>query len=130
MTDASDRATVRTRSEGKPCLVLNRPAALKRMDGDESLLDSYLDSFVKGMGARLADVIRAIETGNAEELELAAHSLKGGAAMAGAERVVQVALRLELMGRTGDASGAAAALDELAVEVSDVLARISRPDSV
>ena len=99
------------------------------MDGDESLLDSYLDSFVKGMDARLADVIRAIETGNAEELELAAHSLKGGAAMAGAERVAQVALRLELMGRTGDVSGAVAALDELAVEVSDVLARISCPDS-
>jgi len=126
MGKLSDHSTLPTRTKQRTLLVFNRPAALKRMDQDEDLLDLYLVSFVKGIEARLAEVNCALDRGDAEALEMAAHALKGGAAMAGAERVSEAASRLERMGQIGDLAEARTALAQLGLEMEYFLAELSQ----
>jgi len=130
MVKLSDHSTLPTGTKESTLLVFNRLAALKRMDQDEALLDLYLVSFVKGNEARLAEVNCALDQGNAAGLELAAHNLKGGAAMAGAERVSELASRLELMGQNGDFAEARTVFAELALEMDNFLAHLSRLDVI
>lgn len=112
-------------------LILNREAAVKRMDDDESLFEMYLDLFIKGTPPRIEELAVAVDENDARRLERVAHMVKGGAATSGAERVRDAAFRLENMGREGNMSAAARALAELRAEFEsliDYLKSRSTPD--
>jgi HPt (histidine-containing phosphotransfer) domain-containing protein len=84
-----------------------------RVGGDEELLGSLIDIFLADSPGWLEDVRGAATAGDAAKLRRAAHTLKGAAASFGAEEACAAALRLEEMGRRGQADGAEVALAEL-----------------
>ncbi len=100
--------------------VLDRAAALERLDGDEDLLTTFLGLLLEQSAADLPRIAQALERGSAKELERLAHSLKGAAASLGAERVRQAAYQLELIGREGDLPAGPAALACLSDEVQQL----------
>jgi HPt (histidine-containing phosphotransfer) domain-containing protein len=84
---------------------LDMTAALGRVGGDEELLKEIAQLFLEQWPDSLSDVKRAIEVRDAQALERAAHSLKGSVANFGAKDAHQAALRLEMMGRSGEWAG-------------------------
>jgi HPt (histidine-containing phosphotransfer) domain-containing protein len=97
--------------------VLDRAAALERLDGDEDMLATFLNLLVEQSAADLPKIAQALEQGNAREVERLAHSLKGAAASLSAERVRQAAHQLELIGRNGNLSAGRPVLTCLSDEV-------------
>lgn len=94
-------------------LLVDRPAALERVGGDEGLLREIAGLFIEEYPEILEAIERAAGAGDARALERAAHNLKGSASNFGAQPVTDAALRLERMGRAGNLSGAAGAVGEL-----------------
>jgi HPt (histidine-containing phosphotransfer) domain-containing protein len=88
-------------------------ALQERVEGDVELLREIIKLFLADSPRLIEDVRAAVAAGDAAALKRAAHTLKGAAANFGAAPVVAAALELEMMGRTGDLSGAAPARDRL-----------------
>ncbi len=65
-------------------------------------LEEIAALFAEDCPKLLSDIRSAIDKKNATALEHAAHTLKGSVANFGAEPARQAALRLEMMGRSGD----------------------------
>ena len=101
-------------------------AALKRVEGDEALLQEIADLFLESCPGLLAEIREAVTGGENHELARAAHTLKGMVGNFGAEGAVEVALRLETMGREGDMAGAEGAYTELEVEVEHLKKALTR----
>ncbi|HLW79263.1 MAG TPA: ATP-binding protein, partial [Terriglobia bacterium] len=93
--------------------VLDRAAALARVEGDGVLLGELAALFIEDCPRILAAIRDAIARQDADALSRAAHALKGSAANFSASRAVDDALRLETMGRRGDLEGAQEACDAL-----------------
>lgn len=89
---------------------LDTSAALARVGGDEELLKEIAEIFLDEYPAALVEVRRAAESGDANALQHAAHSLKGSIANFGAKTAYDAALRLEKMGRSGEFESTAEAL--------------------
>lgn len=98
--------------------ILDRAAAVEGMGGDESMFDTFIDLLIEDSANKAGEIEDAIDQNDAEQLERVAHSLRGAAATMYAERVREVAHRLEMMGQNEDLSDARVALscllDELA----------------
>jgi len=105
------------RMPGAPGIRFNRNALLARMQGDYNLLAVWADLFVKDSSLCLSDLKKWIDRGDAKMVEKAAHSLKGAVSNFAAPYVTESALRLELMARNGDLSGASRELAILQQEV-------------
>jgi len=106
-------------ADGRNALpILDRIAAVRSMGGDESMFDTFIDLFIEESANQTAAIEDAIAKNDAERLERAAHSLKGAAATMHAERIREVANRLEMMGHDETISDArtvlASLLDEFA----------------
>ncbi len=65
-------------------------------------LEEIAALFAEDCPKLLSDIRSAIDKKNATALEHAAHTLKGSVANFGAEPARQAALRLEMLGRSGD----------------------------
>jgi CheY-like chemotaxis protein len=81
-------------------------AVLDRMGGDEELLREVMRYFLEDAPNLMVKIKESVESGDASELERAAHSLKGLAANFSAAATVDAAYRLEQLGRAGKAAGA------------------------
>ncbi|MBI1902522.1 MAG: response regulator [Planctomycetia bacterium] len=112
--------------------VMNRQAALKRLAGDERLFSELVGFFEDDAPGLLGQADEGIRNGNPEQIQRAAHTLKGLAAGFQAEAAAAAGLRLEELARTGTLAGADAALATLRQEIQrlrDALAPY-RPQSV
>ena len=69
--------------------------------------------FLDDCPARLSAIQAGVEGHDSAALREAAHTLRGSVANFGATRAVEAAMKLELMGKAGDLTGAAAALADL-----------------
>jgi len=107
-----------TNGTGASSAILDRAAALERLGGDETMFDEFLGLLLEEAKSDVAQIAGAIEQGDASSLERLAHSLKGGAANLGADRVRDVAYRLETIGRGGNLSDARFVLGHLEQELS------------
>ena len=76
------------------------PAALKAVRGDEHLLQTIVEVALGEVPRLVAEIHRAAAAGDAQSLRLAAHTLKGSVRYFQAEPVVEPAMRLEAMGAT------------------------------
>lgn len=85
---------------------VTRERLLAAMDDDESLLADVVGAFVGEAPALLADVKRALETGDGHALERAAHTLKSCVGQVGSTRTMDAASVLESCGRDHPALGA------------------------
>ncbi len=105
---------------------IDLPAVLERVGGDAGLLAEIAEVFLGSCPGMVRDVTEAIERGDREGLERAAHSLKGAVANFGARGAFQAALRLEEMARNGEAlSGAREAREVLEAEIAALLPEIA-----
>ena len=68
----------------------------------------------------------AVTSGDAEELRIAAHTLKGSAAIFAAEETVENARVVETLGRDGDMRDAEAAVERLARALDIFAAQLRR----
>ena len=88
------------------------------------MLGETLEMFLGEARARLVELTGAVERGDARALELAAHRLKGGAAMVGANRLAHLCEGLEQQGRQGSVAGAAGTLAGVGLELERVRAAL------
>ncbi len=90
----------------EPALAVDRAALLARVGGDDQLLREIVGLFLEDAPRLFQDIRKALASGDAEGLRVAAHGLKGAAANFGANRVSEIALQLEMLGRDGIMAGA------------------------
>ena len=90
------------------------------MGGDERLFGEIAQFFIEDSPGLLQDMHHGLETGNAMHVALAAHTLKGLASNFDADEVVQIALQLETLGRSGQLGGAEELLDRLQSRVANL----------
>ncbi len=111
----SAQAEVRVKSTSRSEELLDRVAALGRVEGDGELLSELVRVFLGEWPRRAEDLRRALEDADARALARAAHTLKGSVGNFAARRAWEAAERLERMAQSGDlksATGACAALEE------------------
>ncbi|HWA99485.1 MAG TPA: Hpt domain-containing protein [Pirellulales bacterium] len=107
-------------------------AALWRLGGDRSLLGDVIQFYMEDAPGLLDQVRRGVESRSAQEIERAAHSLKGLSASFSADRAVNAARRLETIGRTNDLATAPDACKTLEIEVTalmNALRELQKSDS-
>ena len=92
--------------------------ALARMGGNPELFREVAGLFAEDAPGHLAEIRDAVAAGDSVRLSRAAHTLKGGLGYIGAPAPVQLALKLEQMGKGGELAGAAAAIEALQGELS------------
>ncbi|MHB1047250.1 MAG: response regulator [Thermoanaerobaculia bacterium] len=95
-------------------------AVLARVEGDRALLRELVDLFVPQAAATLAALRRSVEAGDAGGVDRAAHLLRGSASNFGASAVLETALALEQMGRSGLLDGAPSRLSDLEREMDEL----------
>ncbi|MBW3597066.1 MAG: response regulator, partial [Planctomycetes bacterium] len=100
-------------AESEPIEQMDLDAALERMDGNYELLADMAGFFLED-APELLDRIRDGIAGYApEEVQRAAHSLKGLAANFNAQRTIETAKEIEYAAEAGDLPAAASRLPEL-----------------
>ncbi|QEH36332.1 Signal transduction histidine-protein kinase BarA [Aquisphaera giovannonii] len=104
---------------------VDRAALLARVGGREDRLRTIVRVFLDESSKLLAEMQAAIDAGDAGSLGRSAHSLKGAAGLFEAPDLVQAAVVLESMGRSGDLSGAGDAYLRLRDEAGRLAAAIA-----
>ncbi|HLQ45674.1 MAG TPA: response regulator, partial [Planctomycetaceae bacterium] len=95
--------------------------ARKNTGNDAVLLEDLIEIFLAECPHMLAEIRQAVDTSDAGLLRRAAHTLKGSAAVFGAQPVVDAALRLEMMSRENNLASAAEGLERLESRTSGLL---------
>ncbi len=99
------------RNTGAPALDVE--LALSRLGGDRELFREIALLFLGDAGRMLREIEDSAAAGDPDALHRAAHTLKGCVSNFAADRVYDAALALERMGRAGDLSAVATALQTL-----------------
>jgi CheY-like chemotaxis protein/HPt (histidine-containing phosphotransfer) domain-containing protein len=94
----------------------NADALIERTMGDHALAEAVARSFLADAPGRIENLRGHLEAGNAKDVELQVHTLKGAAATVGGECLADWALALEQAGRAGDLASARSAFAEVAAE--------------
>lgn len=89
-----------------------------RVGEDNSFVEELIGLFLTDVPAKLADLVRAIENGEAARVEKIAHSLKGTSATVKATAFETAALELELSARALDVEKWEPLADQLRNEFS------------
>lgn len=85
-----------------PDVVLDYPALLSRVEGDETFARELLLLFLADVPPKLSDLQRAIAESEVERIEKLAHALKGTSATVKAKRCEWLAFELEMAAKVGD----------------------------
>lgn len=97
--------------------VYSQERALAAADGDRELVQELLAMFRESSDEMIREVEDAVQAGSADQLRIAAHTLKGALANLGALAAADVARQLESMGAAGDISRAGSACRSLIAEI-------------
>jgi len=93
---------------GRPARpAFDEQGALGRMDNDRTLLCEVIALFFEEAPRLLSVIGEGLEAADSQDVERAAHSLKGAAGSFGAADVVGAARELEAQGKSGDLTQAA-----------------------
>jgi two-component system, sensor histidine kinase and response regulator len=84
--------------------IFDTEQALESVDGDFDLLREVIAVFSESYPKTMEEIQKAITNGDANQLNRAAHSLKGSVANFGAKYVMETAFKLELMGKNNNLS--------------------------
>ncbi len=91
--------------------------AMRSVDGDRELLADVVDAYLTESPMLLKRLREAVESAVAEQVERAAHTLKGPSRSLGGTRAFQCCWQLEQMGREGDLAKASEVLVTLEREM-------------
>jgi HPt (histidine-containing phosphotransfer) domain-containing protein len=97
--------------------VLDIPGALIRLDGDEELLVELIGFFLEDSSRMVDQLKSAFAAGDANEVRMAAHALKGLVAGCGGMRAAEAARRVEHAAASGDLPEAAMTVQTLLTEL-------------
>ena len=92
---------------------LDKAVALDRLGGDEELLKEVAALFLDEYPTLMAEIEAAIQSKNADQLERAAHSLKGSVSNFGSDAAWQAAYEIEKMGRANELANSEVAYTHL-----------------
>jgi two-component system, sensor histidine kinase and response regulator len=95
-------------------------AALQSVDGDRELLVEMAELFLQDSDRLLEEIRQAIQAGSASGLHHSAHTLKGSVANFAADEARDTAFQLEMMGRSGNLTGASTRYTALVAEMRRV----------
>jgi two-component system, sensor histidine kinase and response regulator len=98
---------------GPQAPTINRAAALARVEGDSALLSELADLFLVNAPLLVGDMKQAVKKKDGQNLERAAHTLKGSVSNFEVREAYQAALKLEEAAAKEDFSTATTALKEL-----------------
>ena len=114
--DLGATGTVRSSPEGRlDEEILGELFEIMAAGGGDGLVAAY-DLFLTGVPVRFAQIDDALAEGRFDDAAQGAHSMRGSAGAFGARRLSALTLTLERLCREGDATGAAALLDEMLTE--------------
>ena len=114
-TGDSDRSNLQY--EAGPDDVFDRILALNGIDGDLILFSEIVKIFVSSYPQMMSQIREAIRQSNAAELESGAHALKGSVSNFGAKPAVNLAQKLEMMGKNRALGAAMDVFSELELEI-------------
>ncbi len=114
----SDRAVVIKSQPETGEMIWDRQQALKRVVGNEKLLNQLIDMFRSEQPVRLSEMTQLLDGGRYEALREVAHNLKGVAGNLGLVAIQKVASKLDQDIRTGNTETAEMLLDELHEETA------------
>ncbi|MBN2136435.1 MAG: Hpt domain-containing protein [Sedimentisphaerales bacterium] len=97
---------------------------------DEDIAVEIIPVCVADNRERLVTLTSAVQAGNAEDVKLYAHSIKGSAANIGARQLSEAAAELEHMAYRGDLSRAEELLEQIKAESAKLESFVSNPDWV
>jgi two-component system, sensor histidine kinase and response regulator len=118
------RSPPTAQTEGPP---IDQSAALRAVDGDESLLMDIIDVFQQNAPKYLEALREALRHEDVRQLEYAAHSLKGALGAIGATTAYTLAAQLETMGHEAYLDGAARLTERLEGELARMTSFWSGP---
>jgi len=98
---------------------------LSRVDGDEMLLKEIIALFLEDYPGLMAQIQDAVAAGDNAGLERVSHTLKGSIGNFAAKSAFDAALRLEMIGRSGDMSAAREAYIALEEEIRRLAVSLS-----
>ena len=104
---------------------------IDRLMGNQKLAQRTVRGFLEDVPRQLARLAQAVSEGDAGQVRLLAHSIKGASSGVCGLEMQKAAWILEQMGRAGDLTGATAGLSELSASfarVRPVMEHFSRPD--
>jgi PAS domain S-box-containing protein len=113
-------------SESPEPEVLDEAAFLHRAGGDTQLAAQLVDLFVGICPPLMEEIRKGLTEQDAGAVERAAHALKGSVANFAAPAAFEAALQLERIGRSGDMSGGAVALENLQREIARLKSALAR----
>jgi CheY-like chemotaxis protein len=117
---------------GLPAVLVKEPpidhaAALRAVDGDESLLLDIIDVFQQNAPRYLEALREAVRHEDVRQLEYTAHRLKGALGAVGATTAYTLAAQLETVGHEAHFGGAAGLIERLAGELARMISFWSGP---
>ncbi|MEX1177941.1 MAG: response regulator [Nitriliruptor sp.] len=93
--------------------------------GDEpAVVEEFVSAFIADVPARIAELRAAVAAGDVTTARAASHRVRGSAMNVGAERLGELAARIEDRAVQGDLTGAEATAEELDVELAAVAAAL------
>jgi signal transduction histidine kinase/DNA-binding response OmpR family regulator len=101
-------------------------ALLARFEGDEGLVQELAGLFLDDSPSLVERIRLAVQTCDSPSLEKAAHALKGSVSNFCANRTLEAAVRLEEIGRAGEAASAQPALEHLERSICELQPLIER----
>jgi HPt (histidine-containing phosphotransfer) domain-containing protein len=109
-----------------PEQVFDPRAVLERLAGDMELLRELVEMFETDGPEVLERIRAAVAAGNAKDLHVAAHTLKGTASNFCAAEATAAAQRLETLGKNGDLTGTAGAFRTLDESMRRLMAALRK----
>ncbi|MBE0566636.1 MAG: Hpt domain-containing protein [Krumholzibacteria bacterium] len=100
---------------------LDLRAAMGQMDGDAELLQEIVGIFIETGPEQLDAIAGALAAGDAAQVSLVAHGMKGGASNLCAGRFVASARELELSAKRGSLAGAAGLLARMRADFAELV---------
>jgi CheY-like chemotaxis protein len=86
--------------------IFDRAVFLQRMGGDEKIIDEFMTYFPGYLAEDMKALQAALHEGETEHIRACAHKVKGMCANASAERLREVARRIEYAAKQGDTAAA------------------------
>jgi signal transduction histidine kinase/CheY-like chemotaxis protein/HPt (histidine-containing phosphotransfer) domain-containing protein len=94
--------------------IFDRAELLERLGGRDDMLGRFLEMFSRNVAGYMEQLRSAAERGDAEQLRIQAHTIKGAAGNISARVVRETAAALEALAREGKVDEAVAMIDQLA----------------
>jgi CheY-like chemotaxis protein len=109
---------------------VDRALALQQLGGDEVLFTEVIQLFLEDCPAHLATIKNAVDRGDAEQIRVSAHALKGAAGSLSATGLFEAASTLERLGTEHRIEAARAAWRQLSAEAVAALDALRRFENV